>query len=274
MFDMVKHYIMLGIISIFVLFPFYWMFLTSVKPPEDVLLTPPVWWPTRILFDNYVRVWTSIPLTKYLINSILYAALSTLLCILLASFAAYSLSRLHFRFKKMSLTIIIFTQLIPSTLILVPFYFMIYWAGLNNTIFAVVFAYTVWALPFCILMLRSYFTSIPVSLEESATIDGCGRFGILFRIVLPISLPGIMATAIFSFILAWNEFMWTSIVLTNSALKPLSVGLYDFVGKLGLSPVISLHMTAAVISAVPSLILFIFLQKYLISGLAAGAVKG
>ncbi|MCC3372320.1 carbohydrate ABC transporter permease [Cohnella sp. REN36] len=273
--QLVKHYAILTAVSVIVLFPFYWMFVTSVKPPEDILRTPPNWWPTAMEVVNYVKIWTTIPLFIYLKNSLLYAALSTALCVVLSGFAAYSLSRFRFKLRKLSIMAFLTSQLVPGTLTIIPFYFMMYNMGLNNTVIGIVLAYSIWAVPFCTLMLRGYLASaIPVSLEESATIDGCNKLGIFFRIALPISLPGIVATAIFSFILAWNEFMWASIILTKSGYKPLSVGMYDYIGKTGVTPAISLYMATAVIATIPSLIVFGIAQKHLVNGLTAGAVKG
>jgi ABC-type glycerol-3-phosphate transport system permease component len=177
--------------------------------------------------------------------------------------------------QKSTAILMIVSQLIPGTLPFISFYFLMFNAHLTNTYQGLVIAYTVWGIPFCTLMMKSYFSqSVPMALEESATIDGCSRLGIFFKIALPISVPGIAATAIYSFILAWNEFMWASVILTDNALKPASVGIYDYIGQYGGISNMSLTVTTAVIITFPAIILFGFLQKYLISGLSAGAVKG
>lgn len=169
---------------------------------------------------------------------------------------------------------ILLAQLIPGALPMIALYFIIYNAGLTNTYTGLILAYTVWGFPFSTLMMRSYFsTAVPISLEESATIDGCSRIGTFFRIALPVSVPGLMATAIYSFILAWNEFMWASIILSDGDKKPVSIGVYSFVGQYGTNTNVAMTVTTGVLITIPSVILFGFLQKYLVSGLTAGAVK-
>lgn len=136
-------------------------------------------------------------------------------------------------------------------------------------------AYSIWGIPFCTLMIRGYFTqAIHVSILESARIDGCSKWGTFTRIALPLVTPGLVATAIFSFILAWNDFIWASVMLTDQAKKPVSIGVYDYIGQWGSNVNIALTMATAVLITIPTMILFSFLQKNLVSGLSAGAVKG
>lgn len=274
--DAIRHWAVMLFATVFVLFPYYWMIITSLKPREEVMLSPPSWLPSRLDFGNYVQVWGSLPLLKYIGNSVFVACCTTLICVTLASLCGYSISRFAKRKIQRSTTVLmIVSQLIPGTLPFISFYFLMYNAHLTNTYAGLIVAYTMWGIPFCTLMMKSYFSqSVPMALEESATIDGCSRIGIFLRIALPISIPGIAATGIYSFILAWNEFMWASVILTDSSLKPASVGIYDYIGQYGGISNMSLTVTTAVIITVPAIILFGFLQKYLISGLSAGAVKG
>lgn len=273
--DGLRHYGIIGLVALFVLLPYYWMIIMSVKPTEEVMLSPPTLVPSRIVFDNYVEVWSMLPLLQYIKNSLWVAGVTTILCIVCASLCGYSLSRWkRRRLQKGVSTMILLAQLIPGALPMIAMYFMIYNAGLTNTYTGLILAYTVWGFPFCTLMMRSYFsTAIPISLEESATIDGCSRLGTFFRIALPISVPGLMATAIYSFILAWNEFMWASIILSDGEKKPVSIGVYSFVGQYGTNTNVAMTVTTGVLITIPSVILFGFLQKYLVSGLTAGAVK-
>ncbi|MFD0676576.1 MULTISPECIES: carbohydrate ABC transporter permease [Paenibacillus] len=273
--EYVVHYVILNSIAIFALFPFYWMFVTSVKPAEQILQIPPAWWPSYFEFKNYTEVFQIMPLFEYLKNSIIYSLSTTIVCVLLACFAGYSLSRFRFKIRNASIVLILSSQLIPWVMSIIPFYFIMQSLKLNNTTIGITLAYSIWAIPFCTLMLKNYFTStLPVEIEESAMIDGCSRMKILFVIALPISIPGIVATAIFSFILAWNEYMWASIVLSDTKYKPLSVGIHDFIGQFGVTPSVSLFMAASVITTLPILLIFGFLQKYLISGMSDGAIKG
>ena len=158
---------------------------------------------------------------------------------------------------------------------MISVYFIMFNMKLTNTYVGLVIAYVVWAVPFCTLMIKSYFdAAIPVAIEESARIDGCSNFGIFWRVCLPISVPGIISTGIFAFITAWNEYMWASIILSKDKLKPVSVGIYDFIGQYSANTKMAITMTAGIIITIPAIIIFAFLQKYLISGLSAGAVKG
>lgn len=272
----VKHYVIMSMCSLFILLPFYWMFVTSIKPSNEIMLSPPSYFPSSITFQNYITVWSTLPLLKYMSNSLYISIMTTILCVILATLCGYSISRFSNRkLHKSTVILMLLSQLIPGVLPFISFYFIMYRANLTNTFAGLIIAYSIWGIPFCTLMMKSYFTSaIPTSLEESATIDGCTRFGIFFKIALPISIPGIIATTIFSFILAWNEFMWASVILSNNDLKPASIGIYDYIGQFGGNSNIALTMATSVIITLPAIILFAFLQKYLISGLTAGAVKG
>lgn len=199
-----------------------------------------------------------------------------MISVIFATLCGYSISRyIKKRVQKLSLVLMLCTQLIPGIVTMISLYFIMFQLGLTNTYTGLIIAYTVWAVPFCTLMIKGYFdAAIPREIEESARVDGCSQIGTFLRICLPISVPGIISTAIFAFILAWNEYMWASILLSKNTLKPVSVGVYDFIGQYGANTKIALTMTAGIIITLPAVIIFAFLQKYLISGLAAGAVKG
>ena len=264
------------IISAFVLLPYYWMVVTAVKPTEEVMVSPATLLPSRISLDNFSRVWQSIPLGTYMKNSLVVSVAVTAVSVVFATLCGYSISRyIRRRAQKVSLVLMLCTQLIPGIVTMISLYFIMFNMGMTNTYRGLIIAYTVWAVPFCTLMIKGYFdAAIPREIEESARVDGCSQFGTFFRICLPISVPGIISTAIFAFILAWNEYMWASILLSGNKLKPVSVGVYDFIGQYGANTKLALTMTAGIFITLPAVIIFAFLQKYLISGLAAGAVKG
>lgn len=270
------HYLSLMIISAFVLLPYYWMVVTAVKPTEEVMVSPATLLPSRISLDNFSRVWQSIPLGTYMKNSLVVSVAVTAVSVIFATLCGYSISRyIRRRAQKVSLVLMLCTQLIPGIVTMISLYFIMFNMGMTNTYRGLIIAYTVWAVPFCTLMIKGYFdAAIPREIEESARVDGCSQFGTFFRICLPISVPGIISTAIFAFILAWNEYMWASILLSGNKLKPVSVGVYDFIGQYGANTKLALTMTAGIFITLPAVIIFAFLQKYLISGLAAGAVKG
>jgi len=270
-----KHYFIMAFVTIFVLFPYFWMILSSLKPRHQQMASPTILVPENFDFSNYSNVWKTIPMARYMINSLYVSCCTVIMCLAFSVTAAYSLSRYAFKGKYVVIGIILFSQLIPGALPFVSFYFMMFKLGLTNNYAGLIVAYAIWGIPFSTLMMRSYFTAaIPKELEESAIIDGCTRWGVFLRIAIPLAIPGIVATAIFAFILSWNEFMWASVMVTTNSLKTVAVGMYDFVGQFSANNAIALPMAAAAIATIPAMIIFCFLQRYLISGLTSGAVKG
>ena len=270
------HYISLFLISCFVLLPYYWMIVTAVKPTEEVMQSPATLLPSRLSFTNFTKVWSSIPLATYMKNSMVVSLTATVVSVIFATLCGYSIRRyIRKRAQRVSFVIMLVSQLIPGIVTMISLYFIMFNMKLTNTYVGLVIAYVVWAVPFCTLMIKSYFdAAIPVAIEESARIDGCSNFGIFWRVCLPISVPGIISTGIFAFITAWNVYMWASIILSKDKLKPVSVGIYDFIGQYSANTKMAITMTAGIIITIPAIIIFAFLQKYLISGLSAGAVKG
>ncbi|MDR1175201.1 MAG: carbohydrate ABC transporter permease [Treponema sp.] len=271
----VIHYAIMIAVGIFVLFPYYWLILSSLKPPHQQTLSPTVWIPDYLDFGNYLEVWNTIPMFRYMLNSIFVSLCTVIMCLIFSVTAAYSLSRYSFKGKYGVIATILFSQLIPGMLPFVSFYFMMFNLHLTNNYAGLIIAYAIWGIPFSTLMMRSYFTAaIPKELEESAIIDGCTRWGVFLRIAVPLAVPGIIATAIFAFILSWNEFMWASVMMTNNMIKTVAVGIYDYIGQFGGNVRIAMTMATAVLATLPAMLIFCFLQKYLISGLTSGAVKG
>lgn len=274
--EIIRHYIALLLVSIFVLLPYYWMLVTALKPTEEVMQSPATLLPSRLSFTNFFRIWESIPLMTYMKNSLIVSGAVTAIGIVFATFCGYSISRyIKRRSQKVSFVLMLASQLIPGIVTMISLYFVMYNLKLTNSYIGLIVAYVVWAVPFCTLMIKGYFdAAIPIEIEESARVDGCSNLGIFWRVCLPISVPGIISTGIFAFITAWNEYMWASILLTRDSLKPVSVGIYDFLGQYGANTRMALTMTAGIFITLPAIIIFAFLQKYLISGLSAGAVKG
>jgi multiple sugar transport system permease protein len=257
------------------LFPFYWIVITSIKPADQLLTIPPTWWPVSPTLEHYARVWSFVPISRYMLNSLAVAVGTTAIGLAVATPAGYALSRYNFRGNIALLTVLLFSQLIPGIVTLVPFYFLTRDLGLHNSRTGLVFAYAVWSVPFATLMLRSYLkTAYPREIEESALIDGCTRWGVFWRIALPLAAPGIAATGAFSFLLAWNEYMWAAVIITEGDLKTLPLGLRDFTGQFGVNPYLGLWMTAAVLATLPVIVIFAVLQRYMVSGLTSGSVKG
>ena len=272
-FEIVRHYAVLALVSAIIIFPFFWMISMSLMPAEEIL--SPNLIPSYLDFSNYLVVWQTLPLLQFLQNSTFIAVCTTVLCLILAVPAGYSMSIYPTKTARAGMMLFIFSQLIPGVLPFISYYFIMFNLGFTNTYSGLIMTYAIWGIPFCILMMRGYFaTAIPYSLYESATVDGCSKYGVFFKIALPLAVPGVASVSIFSFVLAWNEFMFASVMLTNNDLRPVSVGIFDFVGQFAAAASLPVMMATSVIVALPAMILFGFLQRYLISGLGAGAVKG
>ncbi|HKL41161.1 MAG TPA: carbohydrate ABC transporter permease [Clostridia bacterium] len=268
-------WVLVIIYVLFVTFPFYWMFLTAVKSQAEIYKIPPNWWPETFAWNNFIDVWSAFPIARYFANTIFITLTTTILGISLATLAAYSMWRYKFKGVTFLMMVLLLTQMLPKVVTITPFYFWMLRLGLVNNYLGLILAYTTWSLPFSTLMLRSYFGStFPVELEESALVDGCTRFQAFYKIVLPVSAPGLVAAGTFAFMLAWREFMFASIMLNKGKLKPLAVGLFDMMGQSGEIQYISMFMASAVMTTIPVILLFLFGQKYIIQGLTSGAVKG
>lgn len=273
--DMMKHYIIMFLVTLYVMFPYFWMVFTSLKPREEASLSPTVFTVSHLEFKNYITVWATLPLLRYLRNSLFISVMTTIISSFVAALCGYSISRFSKqKLQRFTLTLLLLSQLIPSVLPIVALYFLMRNIGLLNSFAGLILTNVSWTIPFCTLMSKSYFDSaVPNSLDESATIDGCTRWGVFTRIAIPLGIPGLVATGIFAFINSWNEFMWASIMIANNQIKPVSVGMYDYIGQYGVNVNLTMTMTTAVIVTLPTMILFAFFQRYLVSGLSVGAVK-
>ncbi len=265
----------MAFVILFTLFPFYWMLKASFQTPADILALPPVWFPTQFTFDAYIRAVTLYPVPRYLLNSLFVASATAILATGLASSAAYVIARYKFPGATFFLGVFIFTQLIPGITRIFPIYFLIQDMGLINSYFGLIIAYLGFSVPYAALMLQGYFrSSCPPELEEAALIDGCNYFTAFTKVMMPVSMPGIAAVSIFTFLGAWNDFLWASMILNQGQMKTLQVGLRDFMSESGTLQRINSFMAACVIATIPALLLYRFLQGGMVSGLSAGSMKG
>lgn len=262
------------IMLIFILLPIYWMLKSSFQTNFEIRAVPPIWFPKSFNIQAYKDVNVLLPIWLYLKNSLFVSLITAVIATFIATMAAYVLGRFRFPGSLIILSIILFTQLIPGITRIFPIYFLIEDMGLLNTHAGLIFAYVGFSVPFAVLLLRGYFkTSIPPAIEEAALIDGCGWFSVFGRVVLPLSLPGIVAVSVFTFLGAWNDFLWASLLIQRGRLKTIQVGLADFTGELGGVSHINAFMAACVMAAVPALILFFLVQRWMVSGMSTGAVK-
>ena len=230
-------------------------------------------WPQTWSLDNFTAVLTEQPFLTWMLNSAIVAGLTTVLGVFLACTAAYAFSRFQFPGRKAGMMSFLVSQMFPGTLLLVPIYIIItQWLGLGNSFVGLVLVYSVTAIPFCVWMMKGYFDTIPIEIEESAIMDGASRQGIFFKIILPLAKPAVAVTALFSFMTGWNEFILAATFLEEEVKYTAPVGLKFFVG--GFSSQWGYFAAGSMIISLPVVLLFLYLQKYLVSGLTAGGVKG
>lgn len=258
---------------VFCLFPFLWMFDTALKPQVEVMSVNPTFFIKAPTLANFRHVLFDSQFMVYFRNSMIVALASTVLTVTIGIFASYALSRwTHFPITKAVGTALIVSQMIPGVLLLVPLYVLMRNLGLLSTYSSLIIVYCTFMVPLVTFLLKGFFDGIPRELEEAAEVDGCSRLKFIFRILVPLAAPGILATAVFAFIAAWNEFMFGYVLINNDARRTLTPGIMIFKGT---------HQTdwaslsaASVLAVLPVAIGFIYLQRYLVEGLANGAVKG
>ena len=253
------------------IFPYGIMLLTSLKSKDTIYSIPPTFFPEKWVFTNYLDVWTVVPLSHYIVNSVLLASGSTLLALICAIPAAYALARMRFPGRRIYLYAVIATQIFSPIVLLVGLFREMLWFGLMDSLWALVLINGAFFQAFAIWILSGYFASIPYSLEEAAWIDGCTRLGAVRRIVLPLALPGLVTTVIFVFIQSWNEFVVALTLIFTETKKPLTVGIFSFFGRYDVDW--EYVFATSLIATIPVVVLFLVIEKYLVSGLTSGGVK-
>jgi multiple sugar transport system permease protein len=261
------------------LVPLFWMVTTSLKPTDEVFQKPPVLFPKTIQIDSYKQI-LGLPTNRpeiyinaglYLKNSLIIAVSTTLLTLLLAVPAAYAVSRFHFRGRSGYMLFLLVAQMLPSVLLVIPLFVLFRNFGISNQYSSVILADTALALPFAIIVLRTSFLQIPFDIEEAAWIDGGSRLQVLFRIILPLIRAGLVAVGVFSFLIAWGEFVFALSFLQNPDLHPVSIGVFQFIGMYKVNW--DSMMAFSTLVAIPAVVAFLFLQRQFISGMTSGSVK-
>lgn len=255
------------------LFPVYWMMTASLKTDSEIFSTNISLLPKSWQFINFVRIFQSgMHVGRSFVNSAVNAVLTMLFSIILGVPAAYVLARFKFRFKKIIILFFLVAQMLPPTLTLTPLFIMFSKMKLTNNILSVVLACSASTIPFSIMIMRPFFLAVPKELEEAAMIDGCTRTETFFRVILRVARPGVITVGVFAFVNGWNNLIYPMTFIQNSNAWPATAGLYAFNNEFGLQW--NMVMTYSVLLLVPLLLIFIFLQKYMIPGLAEGSVKG
>jgi len=264
-------YLILAAMCAFALFPLLWMVATSLKSYADVYVFPPRYLPHGIDLGFYRRVMEETPFFSYMLNSAIVACSATVLSVIFGAMAGWSLARARFRGREAMLRAVLLAYLLPQILIVIPFFGLLSWIGLNNTYAGLILAYTTLTFPFSTWLLTDYFRSIPTEIEDQGRIDGAREFTIFLKLVMPLAAPGLAVAAIFAFINSWNEFLYGFIILGSGEKQVLTVGLYNFVG--GENAQWGPMMAATTLTMIPTLVLFLAVQRRLVGGLTAGAVK-
>jgi ABC-type glycerol-3-phosphate transport system permease component len=264
-------YTVLTVAALFVLVPVFWMVSTALKPETELFSTPPKLWPSTPDVSAFIRVFTDYPFFDYFRNSLIVVVSSTVVSLAFSTLSAYGVSRFNFRGKGSFLTFLLISQMFPSIMLLIPYYKIMQTFGLVDTQVALILTYVSFTIPFCSWMMYGYFKSIPRELDEAASIDGAGRFATFARIVLPLTLPGVVATSIYSFVTGWNEYMFALILTSSENKKTVAVGIGQLIGQYKIQW--NDLMASSLYAIIPLIIFFIFLQRHLISGLTAGGVK-
>ena len=265
-------YAVLLVLGVWTLGPLYWMVTTSFKTNAEVYGTTATLWPRQPTLANYRVLFTRTPFVVYFQNSTLIALATTAVTVVTSAFGAYALVRLRFPGRRLLARTLVYTYLVPQSLLFIPLFTILVNAGLSNTRTGLVLTYLGFTVPFCTWLLMGYFLSVPVELEEAGLVDGCSRLGVLFRIVMPVTLPALAVTAFFSFTLSWNEYLYASVFVSNVNAKTIPTGIPSFIIEdvFFWGPM----MASTVLSVIPPLAVYFVFQRWLLTGLTLGAVKG
>jgi multiple sugar transport system permease protein len=262
---------LLAIILIFLLFPFYWTFITSIKPESELYSAIVSYWPKNPTFESYRKLFVEINFLRPMGNSFFVALCTTLVSVTASTLAAYAFTRFNFAGRKPLMVMFLTNNMFPAVLLMIPLYSIMRKLGILYTPASLVLAYTTFTIPFSVWLLNGYLKDLPVSLEEAAMIDGANRAEAFLYIVLPVLTPCIVATGVYIFMTSWNEYTF-AVMFTNPRNRTIPVALKNLIGQLGVQW--DLITTGGIITIIPVCIMFFFAQKRLVEGLTAGAVKG
>ncbi|WP_027094618.1 carbohydrate ABC transporter permease [Cohnella thermotolerans] len=264
--------LVMAVYLVVMVFPLYWMLITSLKPQKDIFSLPIYYWPKTFTLANYENIFKITKFHVYIFNSVIVSLSAAVIVLAVATLSSYVLARHKFRGSGQIMFFFFLTQVIPAFIGFAPLYLMLSKMNLVNTTQGLILIYTVMGIPFSTIMLKGFFQRVPSSLEEAAQIDGCSRLGALIRVILPVMLPGLSATFIFSFVQNWNELFFSVIVINSEHLKTIPVAMNSFITKFDVDW--GSMSAATVLSVIPTMILFALCQRLIVQGLTQGAEKG
>ncbi|MBM3324052.1 MAG: ABC transporter permease subunit [Calditrichaeota bacterium] len=265
-------YLFLILFTAATLYPIINVISISLRPGDRLLTTSLALIPADASFDSYRQLFTENPFLRWLLNSTLVATAVTLTGVALASTAGYAFSRFRFRGRGFGMAMLLTTQMFPATMLLLPLFVMLAKLHLINSYLGIIVVYAATALPFCIWQMKGYYDTIPPSLEEAALIDGCTRWQAFYKIILPLAAPALVITALFSFMTAWSEYVVAAQILQSEEMFTLPLGLKQF--QSNMTTEWGLYAAGSVLISIPVIALFLFLTRWLVSGLTLGSVKG
>jgi multiple sugar transport system permease protein len=251
--------------------PFLWLLKTSLVPESRIFVRPLEYLPTTVTLENFVMLFERMNFFGYFANSFIVAIGSTVLGLIISMSSSYAFARFRFRGRRFFMTLFLVIPMFPTVLILIPIYDIMRVTGLLNTYASLIVAYSSFTIPFAVWMMTGYFAALPVEMEEAARVDGCSRLGAFVRVLLPTAVPGISATALYIFIVSWNEYTFAAMLAQDEAVRTLPVALQFFITEFTVNW--GLLAAGGVIVSLPVILLFVVLQRQLIAGLTAGAVK-
>jgi multiple sugar transport system permease protein len=273
-----KKNVLYSLISVFLLcallFPLYWIFVTSIKTEKEVFQIPPTFWPKVLNTKSYLaQVQTGdFNMFRSFGNSMIISLGAMFIAIVLAVPASYGIAKYHFRGKKAIILGFLVTQMLPVSVLLTPLFIMFQKMHLYNTWWSTIIADSTIGIPFSVLILKNFFATIPKEIEEAAYIDGCNKFTGFIKVLIPIAKPGVIVCGIFSFLYGWGDLAYGMTFLLDQERRPITAGIFNFLGQYGTKW--SFLTAFAVVTIIPVALIFIFMQKYIISGMTSGAVKG
>jgi multiple sugar transport system permease protein len=261
------------LVGLIFLFPLFWLLSSSFKMEAEIFKSPPSLFPSRLYLDPYLDQFKGqYNMFRSFLNSCIISGGTMALSVILSSMAAYGLARFTFRGRKILILSFLITQMLPATLILTPLFIIFNKLNFYNTFWGPMIADATIAIPFSVLMLRTYFLSIPKELDDSARVDGCNALMAFWKIMLPIAYPGAVVVAVFSFLFGWGDLIYANTFMNQQTLMPMTAGIYNFIGQYGVSW--NRVMAFGALTVFPVVLIFILMQKYIVTGLTTGAVKG
>ncbi len=268
----IASYAVLILLALICVFPILWTFLTSIKLEADIVTREMIYFPTRFTIDHYVKLWSQSSYPALVFNSIVVTTLTVLICLATGTVASYAFSRFHFPGRSQIMLGYLVVRMFPAVLMIIPLFVLMRQVGLLDSRAGLAIAYTSFLLPLFVWMLKGFFDGVPKELESAARIDGMTRIGAMFRVVIPIARNGLVATSVFVAIASWNEYLFALMLTTSQGSRTWPVGLQLMVGEFQLPW--GMLAAGGIISIVPVIILFALVQRVMVAGIAAGAVKG